>query len=130
MKNRKITFILLPLLAVVLEALPYGAVCNFATPEGESIRKTFSYFDLTPYGYANFGPFLTALATVLLFVLGIVFFVRERVGLFRAIRFTALLATVLSLLPLMYGIRYYSVTAGAITITLFVLSLFSLKIKT
>lgn len=47
-------------LAFVLELLPYGAVCNFANPDGKPWRRTYSYFDLTPFGYANFAPFLTA----------------------------------------------------------------------
>ena len=44
---------ILPVITIVLEILPYGAVCNFANPEGEVLRETFSNFDLTPFGYAN-----------------------------------------------------------------------------
>lgn len=129
MNNRKIAFLLLPLLTLVLEALPYGAVCNFATQEGQSIRKTFSYFDLTPYGYANFGPFLTALSTVLLLVLGIVFFVREGRGILFAIRAVSLLSVLFSLMPLFLGARYYSFLAGGITLCLAMLSVAAMKTK-
>ena len=45
MKKKMITLALL-LSALVLEILPYGAVLNFANPEGESWRKTYSYFRL------------------------------------------------------------------------------------
>ena len=47
MKKYKITLLVSVAASIILEALPYGAVCNFATPE-ETIRQTFSYFSLTP----------------------------------------------------------------------------------
>ena len=55
--------------ALVLEILPYGAVCNFANPEGDAFRRTYSYFDPTPFGYANFSPFIVALLTCALLIL-------------------------------------------------------------
>ena len=48
MKKKLIT-LCTALIALVLEILPYGAVCNFANPEGEPLRRTYSYFDLTPF---------------------------------------------------------------------------------
>ena len=72
MKNRLICLIL-PIITLILEILPYGAVCNFAAPaEDGSIgrfRELYSYFDLTPFGYANFAPFITALITCIIAVL-------------------------------------------------------------
>ncbi len=64
--KKRIPYLLLPLITLILEILPYGAVCNFAT-ETRRIRELYSYFDLTPYGYANFAPFLTALLTCIIF---------------------------------------------------------------
>ena len=66
--KKRIPYLLLPLITLILEILPYGAVCNFAT-ETRRIRELYSYFDLTPYGYANFAPFLTALLTCIILVL-------------------------------------------------------------
>ena len=43
--------------AFILELLPYGTVLPFAV----TLRRAFSYFGLTPFGYADFPPFLTAL---------------------------------------------------------------------
>ncbi|MBR4288879.1 MAG: hypothetical protein IKT50_05535 [Clostridia bacterium] len=129
MKNKRILFIL-PAVITVLEALPYGAVCNFATPEeSEAIRKTYSYFDLTPYGYANFGPFLTALCTLVLLVLGILFLVREGRSVLAAIRFVSLLGTLFSLMPLTLGLHYYSVLAGMISLCFATLSVVAIKTK-
>lgn len=60
MKKLKFLHLAVIIGIIVLEILPFGAVCNFAkAPEagGGVYRKTFSYFDLTPFGYANFGRF-------------------------------------------------------------------------
>ena len=62
MKN-KFIMLFTTFVALILEILPYGAVCNFANPDGEPWRYTYSYFDLTPFGYANFAPFIVALLT-------------------------------------------------------------------
>lgn len=128
--KNKWALLILPAIITVLEALPYGAVCNFATPEKtEAIRKTYSYFDLTPYGYANFGPFLTALCTLSLLVLGILILVREGRGVLTAFRFISLLGTLFSLMPLTLGLHYYSVLAGMITLCFAVLSVVAIKTK-
>ena len=55
--KKRLLYLILPLVTVILELLPYGAVCNFMNPEGDPWRETFSYFSLTPFGYANFAPF-------------------------------------------------------------------------
>ena len=61
MKIKKSLFVVLPLATLILELLPNGVVLNFANPEGEPWRRTYSYFSLTPFGYANVGPFITDL---------------------------------------------------------------------
>ena len=109
---------LLPIITLILEILPYGAVCNFANPEGEPWRQTFSYFDLTPFGYANFAPFLTALITCLIFVLMLVFCIKGNVR--TAVKAKNLLyaAVVMSLGRLVFGFAYFSLVAGLITLSL------------
>ena len=69
---------------VILELLPYGAVLNFAQPPEsavESLTYFYSYFDPTPYGYANFGPFLTAILTVAILILSVVCLFSDKRGL-------------------------------------------------
>ena len=51
---KKVCLVVLPALTIVLELLPLGAVCIFATSPTERLKETFSYFSLTPFGYANF----------------------------------------------------------------------------
>lgn len=103
--------------AIVLELLPFGAVCNFADPVS-TIRKTFSYFDLVPFGYANFGPFLTAILTCVLLLLSLIYLFKEKPGLKKAMTVLSLMAVVTSLMPLLYGIDYFSVLGGLISLVL------------
>ena len=116
--KKRLPYLVLPIITLILEILPYGAVCNFANPEGEPWRQTFSYFDLTPFGYANFAPFLTALITCLIFVLMLVFCIKGNVR--TAVKAKNLLyaAVVMSLGPLVFGFAYFSLVAGLITLSL------------
>jgi hypothetical protein len=69
--------LILPILTLILEILPYGAVLNFMLPsaDGTSVghfRKLYSYFDRTPFGYANFAPLITAvLSCIVLLLVGV-----------------------------------------------------------
>ena len=126
MKIRKILCIIIPLLALVLELLPYGAVLNFASEPGSNaryVRQVYSYFSLVPFGYANFGPLVTAIITCILIpfsVLAVIFgkdaLRRINCGLCALGVFTSLL------LLLLFGKTYLTVIGIVITI-LFVLSL-------
>ncbi len=107
-----------PILALGLEILPYGAVCHFANPEGESWRRTYSYFDLLPFGYANFAPFLTALLTCVILVLLLVHIFVGAHRLAIVIRNLLVACTALSLCPLLLGIRYFSAVGLLITLAL------------
>lgn len=115
MNIKKLTLLVFVILALVLEALPFGAVLNFAQESGEPLRQTFSYFDPIAFGYANFGPFLTALLTCVLATLGVI-------SLFKASRLLstctsgiALIALLASLAPLLYGRSYFTVLGGCIS---------------
>ena len=118
MLKRKQPIIVFAILTVilVLELLPYGAVLHFGNPEGEPFRATFSYFDLTPYGYANFGPFITAILTCVLLVLSIINLLVETGKIKTIIKIVSLIAFVISLAPLL--VNCYSVLGGAISLLL------------
>lgn len=118
MKLRKSLFLIIPVITLVLEALPYGAVLIFGGME-ETWRKTFSYFSLTPFGYANFGPFITALLTCVLFVLAIIAVFKSSRGLNITIMIISIIATAASLTPLLFGIDYFTPVAIAISALLF-----------
>ena len=122
--KKKLTILFTTLVALVLEILPYGAVLNFANPEGESWRRTFSYFDLTPFGYANFSPFIVALLTCSLLVLTIVSMLTQKT-MRKPIIAVSVIAAVLSFAPLLMGIKYYSVVGALISATLAIIAVIS-----
>ena len=76
--KKRLLYLILPIVTLILEILPYGAVCNFmrpATTEGlppGRFRELYSYFDLTPFGYANFAPLITAVITCIILLLIII----------------------------------------------------------
>ena len=104
---------------IILEALPYGAVLNFAvSPEagGGYVRETFSYFSLTPFGYASFGPLLTAVMSIVLLILFIIWLCTNKSGFITASFLCCIVAFAASLLPLLYGAAYLSVTGVIISL--------------
>ena len=113
MKKKIITLALL-LSALILEIPPYGAVCNFANPEGESWRKTYSYFSMIPYGYANFGPFITALFTCVLLVILVLSLLLKK-NWSKSISIISAIATLTSLAPLMFGFSNFSLVGAMIS---------------
>lgn len=116
--KKKIILSLSIVLTLILELLPYGAVLNFGNPDGEPWRKTYSYFSLLPFGYANFGPLITAILTCILIILIIMDWFKYSRGLNIAIMNISGFATVTSLLPLFLGINYISVIGISITVLL------------
>ncbi|MEY8574529.1 hypothetical protein AALD01_08975 [Oscillospiraceae bacterium 21-37] len=122
MKNRKkrAVMVLFPLLALVLELLPCGVVLWFGNLQNGAVemeRETYSYFAPGPIGYANFGPFITAWATVLLLAVSCVYWFKGK-GRW-AIAALSMGTAALSLLPLlMFGTEYFSAVGGLITLAL------------
>lgn len=127
MLKRKQPIVIFAILIVilVLELLPYGAVLHFGNPGGEPLRETFSYFDMTPYGYANFGPFITAILTCVLLVISIINLLVDNDKIKTTIKIVSLIALVASHAPLI--VNCYSVLGGAISILL--LSVFIISIR-
>ena len=128
MKKSRLLMLIISVVVLMLEILPYGAVCNFANPDGNPIKNIYSYFDLTPFGYANFGPFITAILTCILVVLSIVSFAKSRKKLSRTIQVISGVSVFTSILPIIYGISYISVIGVIISLLLF--SYFVLSILT
>ncbi len=115
---KKILITVFASIVLLLETLPYGVVLNFANPEGEPWRRTFSYFSLTPFGYANFGPFITALLSCIIIVFVIVsWFINTNI-INSSIKLLSGIAIITSLMPLINGIDY--ITLIGILISLFI----------
>ena len=118
MKNRKMLLPVLPIITLILEVLPYGAVLNFANPDSEPIRKTFSYFSLVPFGYANFSPFITAIITVFAFLSIVVYLITKKDVVLKGTKGLLAVGTALSLCPLMFGFDSFTPVAALISVTL------------
>lgn len=119
MKHTRALPLLCPAAAVILALLPGGAVLNFGQPDGEPIRETFSYFSLTPFGYANFWPLITALLCCALLILAIAAAVRPGPRLYRMGGNLSAVATLTSIGSwVMFGFDYFTLIGGGITLAL------------
>lgn len=118
MKNKRWWYLFLPVSTLVLEILPYGAVCNFGNPDGDPWRVTYSYFSFIPFGYANFAPLVTALLTCVIAVLLLIHCLKGKTALLRVVTAILGIAAIVSLCPLLLGIAYFSVVGALITVTL------------
>ena len=128
--KKRFVYLVLPIITLILEVLPYGAVCIFASSPTDRIRETFSYFDLTPFGYANFAPFLTALITCLIFILLLIYWLKGNAVFAIKAKNILYVAAVMSLGPLVFGLSYFSVVGALITTCLIAeLLLLQLRIK-
>ena len=128
--KKRLSYLILPIITLILEILPYGAVCNFARPEGEPWRKTFSYFDLTPFGYANFAPLITAIISCIVLLLIVIYCFTGKQRLAITAKNILCVCVIFSLGPLVFGINYFSVVGALITLSLiaeFLLLHFTLK---
>lgn len=118
MKIKRFYYLFLPVITLILEILPFGAVCNFAVDGGGRIRETFSYFSLIPFGYANFSPFLTAVTTCAILLVILIYVISGKRAFAVVSKVLLCIAVGLSLCPLLYGVSYFSVVGGCISLTL------------
>lgn len=120
-KKLGIVCIVLFIMIILLEILPSGAVLNFAKPPSEgggTTRVTTSYFDLLPFGYANFGPLLTAVLSCASLILSIANFLTKNSRLLQLLFVCNIVAVVTSLMPLFLGTAYFSVIGVCISVLL------------
>lgn len=121
--NAKVLSCLFPVITIILELLPYGAVLNFGiiADDGtvEYLRQTYSYFSLTPFGYANFAPLVTAILTCALLAVAVYSAVKSNNRAQMLLIFFSLLTAAVSLWPLKLGYPYYTLLSGAISLLLF-----------
>ncbi len=116
--KKRLLYLILPIITLVLEILPYGAVLNFATSPEHQYQETYSYFSLIPFGYANFAPFITAILTCAVLIMLIIFCITGKQNL---AKFTCILTcacAVISFGPLIFGFSYFSIVGVLISLTL------------
>ena len=116
--KKRFVYLILPIITLILEIVPYGAVCNFASAPGKIHRETFSYFDLTPFGYANFAPLFTAIITCIILLLLVIYWVTGKEILATKARNILWVCSAFSMGPLAFGINYFSIVGALITASL------------
>ena len=109
MKLKRLLLSVLPLAALILELLPNGVVLRFANPDGDPWVRTYCHFDLTPFGYANFGPLIAAVLTCVLLLLVVIYLFKPRKGLNTALMNVSGFAAVAVFAPVMFGVEYLTV---------------------
>lgn len=113
--NQRRILALIPLvLAVILEILPLGAAIRTYTPSGGTNTQVFSYFSLTPFGYANFTPLIVGILSCFVLMMAIA-------GMFakipkKPVGAVSILAAVLSVFPAFIGC--YNLFSWVITMLL------------
>ncbi len=118
-KKQKLLLPLPALMAVILEASPHSALLRYQGQQnGEFvyIDNYLSYFDVATFGAGSFGPFPTAVLTVLLFIAAVVLLFKGGRRGYRAGAYLAGAAAVFSLLPL--TVMAYTLVGLVITMLL------------
>ena len=120
--KRRLLYLIFPIVTLLLEITPYGAVCNFARPATDGsighFRELYSYFDLIPFGYANFSPLITAILSCVVLLLIVIYCITGKKRVLSLVKNTLPICIVISLCPLLFGIRFFSLIGALITISL------------
>ena len=116
--KKRFLYLLLPIITLILEILPYGAVCNFSDGPTSIIRKTFSYFSIIPFGYANFAPLITAVLTCVVLILLLLYCFTGKDNWATKSKIVLSIGAVISFGPLLFGIRYFSAVGLLISLCL------------
>ena len=122
--KKRLLYLILPIITLILELLPYGAVLNFMLPAATEgvppgrFRELYSYFDLTPFGYANFAPLITAVITCIILLLVAIYCITGNQKWAVTAKNILYVCAAFSLGPLVLGISFFSVVGALITISL------------
>lgn len=125
MKRFKISRLIILIITIILEALPFSAVLRFSSGPGpdEIIYETFSYFSIMPLGYGH-PTIIAAVLTVVLAVLVVIslyknvgekFYTAETV-----VSWIAFLISVLTVAFLTYSPLKYVITGFIISVLLLI----------
>ena len=106
--------------ALALMIFTKGAVAIFASEPGTYVRTMYSYFSPVPFGYAMFPPLITAVLTCVLLILGLCAVKGKKAAV--ALCILAPVTFIVSLLPILYGLRFYSLLGACVSLCLLLAS--------
>ena len=111
--------------ALALMIFTKAAVLYSAPAPGQLIRTMYSYFAPTVFfGGAVFPPLVTAVLTCILLILGFIAIKGKKAAI--ALCILAPVTFIVSLLTLLYGLRYYSLLAACISLCLLLSAIFAI----
>ena len=118
--KKRLLLLIAPVIALILECLPYGVILKFADAPDSTFTVTYSYFSLTPFGWANLGPLPAAALTCVVILLTLIYVFAPKQGLAAAAAGLSIFAGLLSVLAaIMFGLEYLTVINVAVTLLLF-----------
>ena len=130
MKKVRISYLVMSISALCAELFGKGAVCVFAVSPEKTQTTLFSYFSLVPFGYANFGPFITAVLTTVIVVLSVVLFTKKAQKITKCLTVLSIAAAAAALLPLiMLGGAYFNLVSYIITVILTAMAVMTVFVK-
>lgn len=130
MKKVRISYLIMSIAALCAELFGKGAVCVFAVSPEKTQTTLFSYFSLVPFGYANFGPFITAVLTSVIVVISVVLFTKKAQKITKCLTVLTAAAAAASLLPvIMLGAAYFNMVSAIISVILVVMAVMTIFIK-
>ena len=111
--------------ALALMIFTKAAVLYSQPAPGQHIRTMYSYFaPVVAFGGAVFPPLITAVLTCILLILGFAAIKSRKAGI--ALCILAPITFIVSLLSLLYGLRYYSLLAACISLCLLLSAIFAI----
>lgn len=114
---KKLTYLILPIITIIFEALPFGVICNVPAVEGEAYNNKFSYFSSMPINYGNFAPFMTAILTCIFILLLLIYCFTNKKQLLNIAKYLVCASAGFALGALFGGIKITSIGI-IITVTL------------
>ena len=130
MKKVRIIYLVMSISALCAELFGKGAICVFAVSPEKTQTTLFSYFSLVPFGYANFGPFITAVLTAVIVLLSVVLFTKKAHKITKCLKVLNIAAFTASLLPLiMLGGAYFNLVSYIITVILAAMAVMTVFVK-
>ena len=130
--KKSLPLLIAPIIALILECLPYGVIMYYAINDGRDRAPfTFSYFDpVVPFGGANFAAPLTAVFTGVIIILSLIYVFAAKQGLKTAILVFAALGAAFSVLsPLVFGLDTISIINVIVTVCLLAELILALPLK-
>ena len=113
MKIKKFLPLIILILILVLELLPYGAVVSYVIPEIGPMTKTCSCFSLIPFRQGNVSPLVTAILTCIMITLSLAHLIKPVSNIVLIWKTVSLVSIFISIAPVRYLL--YSWGSGAIS---------------